>query len=56
VKIEVVFFRGTIAPCVIAEPFFIDNDKDLTRAQADIDGLVQAYADAIDEISEQVDL
>ena len=32
--------RYTKAPCVIAEPFFIDNDDDLDRAQEDLDGLV----------------
>lgn len=43
--------RYTNAPCVIAEPFFIDNDHDLARAQEDLDGLASAYANAIDEIS-----
>jgi N-acetylmuramoyl-L-alanine amidase len=43
--------RYTEAPCVIAEPFFIDNDDDLARAQEDIEGLAEAYADAIDNIS-----
>jgi N-acetylmuramoyl-L-alanine amidase len=42
--------RYTNAPCVIAEPFFIDNDTDLATAQADMDGLAQAYAEAIDEM------
>jgi len=46
--------RYTDAPCVIAEPFFIDNDRDLARAQEDIEGLVAAYATAIDEISRGV--
>ncbi len=46
--------RHTNAPCVISEPFFIDNDGDLERALADIDGLARAYADAIDEIAEKV--
>jgi len=44
--------RNTKAPCIIAEPFFIDNDSDLARAQEDMDGLVAAYANAIDEISQ----
>ena len=44
--------RCTWAPCVIAEPFFIDNDEDLSRAQKSLDGLAGAYAAAIDEISE----
>jgi N-acetylmuramoyl-L-alanine amidase len=43
----------TNAPCVIAEPFFIDNDDDLARAQEDMDGLVAAYAAAIDQISQE---
>ena len=46
--------RYTKAPCVIAEPFFIDNDSDLARAQEDIDGLAAVYANAIDEISQIV--
>lgn len=43
----------TDAPCVIAEPFFIDNDNDLTSAQEDIEGLAETYAKAIDKISEK---
>jgi len=46
--------RYTKAPCVIAEPFFIDNDSDLARAQEDIDGLAGAYAAAIDKIAEEL--
>jgi len=46
--------RYTKAPCVIAEPFFIDNDDDLVRAQEDLDGLAGTYAKAIDQISEEV--
>lgn len=45
--------RYTKAPCLIAEPFFIDNDNDLARAQEDIDGLAGTYATAIDQISEE---
>jgi N-acetylmuramoyl-L-alanine amidase len=45
--------RYTKAPCVIAEPFFIDNDDDLTRALEDIEGLAGTYAQAIDQISEE---
>lgn len=44
----------TRAPCVIAEPFFIDNDGDLARAQENLDGLAEIYANAIDEISEAI--
>ncbi|RLB02402.1 MAG: hypothetical protein DRG83_08590 [Deltaproteobacteria bacterium] len=43
--------RYTNAPCVIAEPFFIDNNDDLAKALSDKDGLAEAYARAIDEIS-----
>ena len=46
----------TKAPCVISEPFFIDNDSDLDRALEDLDGLVQAYADAIQKITEYLEL
>ena len=46
--------RYTHAPCVIAEPFFIDNDEDLARAREDPDGLALAYARAIDKITEMV--
>jgi len=45
--------RYTKAPCVIAEPFFIDNDDDLARVQEDIDGLAGTYTRAIDQISEE---
>lgn len=45
--------RYSKPPCVIAEPFFIDNDNDLARAQEDIDGLAGTYAKAIDQISEE---
>lgn len=44
----------TKAPCVIAEPFFIDNDRDLARAQEDLDGLASAYARAIEEMAQIV--
>lgn len=44
----------TNAPAAIAEPFFISNDKDLARAQENIDGLAQAYAAAIEEIAEKI--
>jgi hypothetical protein len=46
--------RYTKAPCVIAEPFFIDNNSDLVRVQEDLDGLAVVYAKAIDEISQIV--
>jgi len=43
--------RYTRAPCVIAEPFFIDNDDDLARVQADPRGLAAAYARAIEAMA-----
>lgn len=42
--------KYTSAPCVIAEPFFIDNDEDLLTAKTLMDKLAKAYTDAIDEI------
>ena len=44
--------RSTKAPCLIAEPFFIDNNSDLARGQEDLDALAAAYAAAIDEVSQ----
>ena len=44
--------RYTKAPCVIVEPFFIDNDDDLARAKKDIGGLATAYSDAIEGLSQ----
>lgn len=41
----------TNAPCVIAEPFFIDNNKDLKIAFENRDLLVKAYARAIKAIA-----
>lgn len=41
----------TKAPCVIVEPFFIDNDEDLRLAQKKHSRLVSAYAKAIQEIA-----
>lgn len=46
--------RYTYAPCVIAEPFFIDNDKDLEVVSENKDGLVTAYANAIQSIAASV--
>ena len=36
--------KYTQAPCVIAEPFFIDNNGDLHRALERFDELAQTYA------------
>jgi N-acetylmuramoyl-L-alanine amidase len=41
----------TEAPCLIAEPFFIDNDADLAVAIG-ADALADAYVRAIGEIAE----
>ena len=42
--------KQTHAPCVIAEPFFIDNDDELELVQKKRKKLVRAYADAIEAI------
>ncbi len=41
--------RYTKAPCIICEPFFIDNVDDLTKARGNYIGLVNAYARAIED-------
>ncbi len=41
--------KHTVAPCVIAEPFFISNDDDLATAAGRRKAFVAAYATAIDE-------
>jgi N-acetylmuramoyl-L-alanine amidase len=46
--------RYTEAPCVIAEPFFIDNTEDLYRAQGRYSSLVAAYAGAIEEYAQRL--
>jgi N-acetylmuramoyl-L-alanine amidase len=46
--------RYTKAPCVIAEPFFIDNDQDLAKARDDLEGLAGAYASAIYAMAQAV--
>jgi len=43
--------RYTKAPCVIAEPFFIDNDKDFDTAKSRLPRLVEAYVNAIENIA-----
>jgi len=40
--------KFTDAPCVICEPFFIDNDNDLGTARRRMKSLAAAYARAID--------
>ncbi len=46
--------KSTVAPCVIAEPFFIDNDNDLKAALDNRDALVEAYAGSIAAISNAI--
>ena len=41
--------RYTNAPCLIAEPFFIDNDIDFANAQMHRDSLLFAFKEAIEE-------
>ena len=43
--------RYTEAPCVICEPFFIDNDTDLRAALDHYDELLKAYVTGIEKIS-----
>ena len=43
--------RYTSAPCVIAEPFFIDNDEELSNVKTNYEQLVSAYVDAIETIA-----
>lgn len=40
----------TRMPCVIAEPFFIDNNTDFAVASANQSALVDAYAEAVLEV------
>jgi len=47
--------KYTQAPCIIAEPFFIDNDSDLERANSRKESLINAYCDAIKEIASQIE-
>lgn len=42
-----VLLRYTSAPCVILEPLFIDNDKDLERGVDKYDELAQAITDGV---------
>tara|TARA_Y100000782_G_scaffold43039_1_gene48115 strand:+ start:319 stop:861 length:543 start_codon:yes stop_codon:yes gene_type:complete len=44
--------KKTDAPCLIAEPFFIDNDDDLLTAQRHMGALIDAYTLAIEEMAE----
>lgn len=44
--------RNTKAPCVIVEPFFIDNDNDLELVLGKRESLVNAFVESIVEIKE----
>ncbi len=46
--------RYTNAPCVIAEPFFIDNDSDLQIATDKRKKLIKAYAKSINAIANAI--
>ncbi len=46
--------KNTVAPCVIAEPFFIDNNKDLETAIDKRELLVKAYANGIEAIAKSI--
>jgi len=46
--------KNTTAPCVIAEPFFIDNNKDLKTAVDKRDLLISAYARGIAAIASAI--
>lgn len=46
--------KNTKAPCVIAEPFFIDNDEDLKIAQTRLDALADAYARSIEQYAAEL--
>lgn len=46
--------KKTVAPCVIAEPFFIDNDSDLKVASDNRAALAKAYAEGIMAIANTI--
>lgn len=46
--------RYTHAPCIICEPFFIDNNADIKMANEHYDDLVTAYVSAIVKIGSEV--
>lgn len=47
--------QKTIAPCIIAEPFFIDNDGDLKVVMDNRANLIEAYAEAIKAIANSLE-
>lgn len=46
--------KSTQAPCVIAEPFFIDNNSDLKVVIDKRDALIKAYATSIESIANSI--
>ncbi len=46
--------KNTSAPCVISEPFFIDNNQDLKTATDKRELLIKAYAKSIEAIAKSV--
>lgn len=46
--------KSTLAPCVIAEPFFIDNNSDLKVVIDKRDALIKAYATSIESIANSI--
>jgi len=42
--------RYTNAPCIICEPFFIDNNKDFDRVKERYEDLVSAYVKSINDV------
>jgi len=43
--------KNTNAPCLISEPFFIDNDQDLEIVNRNYEKLIAAYAKAISNMA-----
>ena len=41
-------------PCILLEPFFIDNDKDLEKATSNKDKLIQNIVEAFDNVADEV--
>ncbi|GFD70365.1 N-acetylmuramoyl-L-alanine amidase [Alteromonas sp. KUL106] len=46
--------KSTNATCLIAEPFFIDNNNDFDRAMSKYDELVDAYVKGIEAIAKNI--
>ena len=46
--------KSTLAPCVIAEPFFIDNNSDLKVVIDNRDDLIKAYVSSIESIAKAI--